>query len=124
MNESVESDALVIPSSTGLPCAGLPARFHHALVLFAELELIDHFFGQEFGVADIFDLHPAHHLPRDDFQVLIVDVDALQTIDFLDFVHQVLLQFLFAQHAPGCRADCADRPSEDRPDGRARLPAR
>ncbi len=30
--------------------------------------------------------------------MFIVDVDALQTVDFLDFIHQVLLQFLFAQH--------------------------
>jgi len=30
--------------------------------------------------------------------VLVVDVDALQTIDFLDFVDQVLLQLLFAEH--------------------------
>ncbi len=32
------------------------------------------------------------------FQVLVVDVDALQTVDFLDLVDQVLLQFLFAEH--------------------------
>ncbi len=98
MNESVESDALVIPSSTGLPVAGRPPASDHARILFAELELVDHFFRQELGVADIVHLHPAHHLPRDDFQVLVVDVDALQTVDFLDFVHQVLLQFLFAEH--------------------------
>ena len=30
--------------------------------------------------------------------MLVVDIDALQTIDFLDLVHQVFLQFLFAQH--------------------------
>ena len=63
-----------------------PARIEHALVFGAELELVHHFFGQEFGVADIFDLHPAHHLTRDDFQMLVVDVDALQPVDFLDLV--------------------------------------
>ena len=78
--------------------AGRPPASDHAVVLFAELELVDDFFGEEFGVADVVDLHPAHHLPRDDFQVLVVDVDALQTVDFLDFVDQVLLQFLFAEH--------------------------
>ena len=31
--------------------------------------------------------------------MLVVDIDALQTVDFLDFVHQVLLQFLLAEHA-------------------------
>jgi hypothetical protein len=30
--------------------------------------------------------------------VLVVDVDALQAVDFLDFVHQVFLQFGLAQH--------------------------
>ena len=30
--------------------------------------------------------------------MLVVDVDALQTVDFLDFVDQVLLQFLLAEH--------------------------
>ncbi len=34
----------------------------------------------------------------DDFEVLVVDVDALQTVDFLNFVDQVLLQFLLAEH--------------------------
>ena len=55
-------------------------------------------FEQELGVADVFDLHPAHHLADDHFEVLVVDVHALQPVDFLDFVHQVLLQFLFAEH--------------------------
>ena len=35
---------------------------------------------------------------RDDFQMLVVDVDALQTVDFLNLVDQVLLQFLLAEH--------------------------
>ena len=30
--------------------------------------------------------------------MLVVDVDALQTVDFLDLVDQVLLQFLLAEH--------------------------
>ena len=98
MNESVESDALVMPSRIALPCAGRLTGFDHPLVLPTELEFIDHFFGQKLGVADILDLHPAHHLANDDFQVLVVDVDALQPVDFLDLVDQVLLQFLFAEH--------------------------
>ena len=43
-------------------------------------------------------LHPAHHLTNDHFEVLVVDVDALQAVDFLNFVHEVLLQFLLAEH--------------------------
>ena len=40
MNESVDSDAFVIPSSSGRPCAGRPPA-DHALVLFEETELVD-----------------------------------------------------------------------------------
>ena len=48
---------------------------------------------------DVLDLHPAHHLPGDDLDVLVVDVDALQAVDLLDLVHQVPLQLLLAPHA-------------------------
>ena len=99
MNESVESEALVMPSSSGRPVAGLPPSRDHALVLVAEAELIDLLFEQEVGVAHFLDLHPAHHLANDHFDVLVVDVHALQAIDFLDFVHQVSLQLLLTEHA-------------------------
>ena len=33
----------------------------------------------------------------DHFDVLVIDIDALQPVDFLDFVHEILLQFLLAQ---------------------------
>ena len=124
MNESVESDALVMPSSSGWPVAGRPPAGDHALVLFEEAELVDLLVDQELGVADILDLHPPHHLPDDDLDVLVVDVDALQPVDLLDFVDQVLLQFLLAEHRAGCRAGCSDRPSAARPRGRGRLPGR
>src|ERR1035437_7786986 len=74
------------------------ARFQNFHVLVAELEPVHHLFRQEFGVADIFHLHPAHHLPGDDLEVLIVDIDTLQPVDFLNLVDQILLQFLLAQH--------------------------
>ena len=35
---------------------------------------------------------------HDHFQVLVVDVHALQTVDFLNLVDHVLLQFVFAEH--------------------------
>ena len=40
----------------------LMPRFFHAVILLAELELVDHFFRQEFRVANVVNLHPAHHL--------------------------------------------------------------
>ena len=97
MNESVESDAFVIPSSSGRPCAGRPPLGDHALVLFHEPEAVDLLLDQELGVADILDLHPPHHLADDDLDVLVVDVDALQPVDLLDFVDEVAVQRLLAK---------------------------
>src|SRR5579872_5447294 len=70
----------------------------HALILFRESELVDLLFEQELGVAGVFHLAPTHHLTNDYFDVLVADVDALQPVNFLDFVYQVRLQFLFSQH--------------------------
>ena len=56
MNESVDSDAFVIPSSSGCAVAGGPP----ALVLFEEPELVRLLVDQEFGVADILVPHPPH----------------------------------------------------------------
>jgi hypothetical protein len=63
MNESVESDAFVIPSSSGCAVAGRPPALNHALVLLEEPELVRLLVDQELGVADILDPHPPHHLP-------------------------------------------------------------
>ena len=43
-------------------------------------------------------LHPAQHLPHNHFNVLVADGHALQPVDLLNFVHQVSLQRLLAQH--------------------------
>ena len=47
-------------------------------------------------VARLGDAHLAQHLAHDDFDVLVVDRHALQPINFLHFVDQMLLQFLRA----------------------------
>ncbi len=98
MNESVESDAFVMPSSSGRPFAGKPPFDEHALVLFLEAELVHLLLDEELGVAHLFDLHPPHHLPDDDLDVLVVDADALEPVDLLDLVDQVGLQLLLAEH--------------------------
>src|SRR5580693_5048047 len=77
----------------------LAALRNHALVLFAEGELVGLLFEQEPGIAHVFDLHPAHHLPHNHFDVLVGDVHALEPVDFLDFVHQVRLQLFFAEYS-------------------------
>src|SRR3989442_1021373 len=64
----------------------------------AALQLGHDLAGEELGVSDVLHFHPAHHLARDGLQVLIVDVDALQAVDFLNLVDQVLLQFLFTEY--------------------------
>ena len=97
MNDSVDSDALVMPSSTGRPFAGRLALADDPLVLLAEPELVDHVLDEELGVAHVFDLHPPHHLAGDGLDVLVVDGHALEAVDLLDFVDQVLLQFLLAE---------------------------
>ena len=70
----------------------------HAVILFAETELVCLLLQQEVRVSHFFYLHPAEHLPNDGLDVLIRDCHALQTIDFLDFVHQVSLQRLLAEY--------------------------
>ena len=89
MKESVESDALVMPSSRGRPTDGTATFGHGALVFVAEAERVDLLLEQEVGVSHILDLHPAKHLPHDGLDVLVRDGHALQTVDLLDFVHQV-----------------------------------
>ena len=124
MKQSVESDALVMPSRSGRPSAGRPPSAIDALVLFAEAEPIDLLFEQEVGIAHFLDLHPAQHLPDDVFDVLVRDGHALQTVDFLDFVHQVSLQLLLAEHGKNVVRVRADHPSAARRRAGVRLPAR
>src|SRR6185437_5440729 len=71
---------------------------NHLFIFLAEAELIDLLLQQEAGIAHVFHLHPAHHLADNHLNVLVTDGDTLQTIDLLDFVHQVSLQFLFAEY--------------------------
>ena len=59
---------------------------------------IDLFAGQQRGVAAVGDLDLLQHLANDHLDVLVVDLHALQTIDFLDFRHEVLGQRLDPQH--------------------------
>ena len=56
--------------------------------------LIDLIAPEQRGVARIGDLHLAQHLAHDDLDVLVVNLDALEPVNFLHFVHQVFLQIL------------------------------
>ena len=99
MNDSVESDALVMPRSSGSAIAGRPPRSITRCVLALEDVLLDLLVDEEVGVADVLDAHAAQHLTNDDLDVLVVDADALQAVNLLDFVHEPSRELLLALHA-------------------------
>ena len=88
-----------MPSSTGAAFGGLAAVLHRLLVGFVHLELIDLFAGEQRGLAAVGDFHLLHHLAADHFDMLVVDLHALQTIDVLDFLDEIGRQFLHALDA-------------------------
>ena len=59
---------------------------------FVERRRFDQLARQHQRVAAVDDLHLAQHRAHDDFDVLVVDVDALRAVDLLHFLHQVVLQ--------------------------------
>jgi hypothetical protein len=61
----------------------------HAVVLVQQLGALDLLTGDVVGVARLHHLHAAQHLAHDHFNVLVVDLHALQTIHVLHFVHHV-----------------------------------
>ena len=61
-----------------------------------ELDLVHLLTGEQSGLARIVDFDLLHHLTDNHFDVLVVDADALQPVDVLDFVHQVIGQLLDA----------------------------
>src|SRR5690606_17127285 len=65
-----------------------------ALVLAFECNLVDLFTPEEDRIAGFGDANLAEHLANDDFNVLVVNGDALEPVDFLDFVNEMLLQLL------------------------------
>ncbi len=95
---SVSSDALVMPSRTGVASAGFAAHLVHPLVLLFKVELVNLFAPQERCVARFGDAHLAQHLAHDDFDVLVVNGNALEAVNLLHFADEVFLQFLRAAH--------------------------
>src|SRR5262249_57267833 len=76
---------------------GRPSVFSYdPFVFFFEPELVHLLLEQEIGVTHFFDPNPAHHLANDDFDVFVVNVHTLESIDLLDFIHQISLQFLLS----------------------------
>ena len=97
MKLSVDSDALVMPRSTGLAVAGgLPGR-RRLVVLVLEDELVHQLAHHEVGAAHFLDAHAPEHLAHDDLDVLVVDGHALQAVDLLHLVHEIALQLAVAE---------------------------
>ena len=81
-NESVASDALVIPRMISSACAvsRRPPTLVDPPVLVAVHELA----REQVGVALLVDPDLLEHLAHDQLDVLVVDVDALGLVDLLD----------------------------------------
>ena len=78
----------------GLGLGRLATQLLDARVLVFEFQLIHLLAPKEPSVARLGDAHFAQHLADDDLDMLVVDGHALQPIDFLDFVDEMLLQLL------------------------------
>ena len=59
--------------------------------------MVDSGFKIPLHPADVFHFNPSHPLADHHLDVLVVEVDTLPPVDFLDFVHQVFLQFFLTQ---------------------------
>ena len=97
MKLRVCSDALVMPSRTGLPSRGL-LLLGQLGVLLVHFLAVDLLALEQGGVAAVGDLDLLQHLANDRLDVLVVDLHALETIDLLDFRDEILGERLDAQH--------------------------
>ena len=88
---------------------GLAALFQHFDVFGLEVELVHLVAPEKRGVARLGDFHLAEHLADNDFDVLVVDLDALEAVNLLDLVDQVLLEFLRPADVEQVMRDAASR---------------
>jgi hypothetical protein len=93
-HESVASDALVMPISSGRPSAGLAlgTRRGWSRNVWASTRSP----GRNVGVARLLNGHAPGHLPHDQLDVLVVDRHALVAVHLLYLVDQVLLRGVHA----------------------------
>ena len=89
-NDSVASDAFVIPRISGLERRRLALRLH-AGVLALERDLVHELARKQLRVAGLAHPHLLQHLAHDQLDVLVVDVDALRLVDLLHLAHEVQL---------------------------------
>jgi len=84
----------VIPSSTGTASAGLPPCSTTRLFSSSNSSLSTYRPKSSVVSPGIGNFYLAQHLPHDDLNVFVVDLDPLQPVNFLHLVHQVFLQIL------------------------------
>ena len=94
MNERVCKRRLGDAQQDRLALCRTSAFGRRLVVGLIELGLVDMFALQQRGVAAILDLPLLQHLTHDHFDVLVVDLHALQSIDVLHFVDHVVGQRL------------------------------
>ena len=82
-NDSVASDAFVMPEDERLERRRLAAFAFALRVLALEHDPVDQLAGQEVGVARVLDADLLQHLADDQLDVLVVDLDALRLVDLL-----------------------------------------
>lgn len=84
--DSVASAAFVMPSRVRFPGRGALARFQRLEVFVLKAEDIQLFARKNIRVARVFHLNLLQHLADDDLDVFVVDIDALRTVDGLNFL--------------------------------------
>jgi hypothetical protein len=99
MNDSVASEALVMPSSTGSRWPAACRRRSTRSFSLEHARPVHLLAAQEAGVARHRRFDLAQHLANDHLDVLVVDLHALQAVDVLDLAHQVVRQRLDALQA-------------------------
>ena len=63
----------------------------NTFVLCQKSKLINLLINKEFRVAHVFNLDPPHHLPDDDFNMLIINCNTLEAIDLLNLINKVTM---------------------------------
>ena len=97
MKLSVDSEARVIPSSSGSAVAGSPPSAITRAFSSRNLILSTFSPSRKLVSPGLVDQDLLKHLPDDHLDMLVVDLHALQTVDFLDLVHQVRLHLVDTQ---------------------------
>ena len=90
-NDSVASDAFVIPRISGSNVACSFFSFFDPDVLALEHDAVDELARQQLGLARALDAHLLEHLADDQLDVLVVDLDALRLVDLLHLGDEVQL---------------------------------